>query len=83
MKQDLHKLNPQQWKETLENYQKELSKLYMQRASGAKLQNPGNVKKIRRNIARIYTFKKMKPAQPKQHTQKTTAEKQGGARNKT
>lgn len=79
MKQDLHKLSQQQVQETLENYQKELSKLRSQQSSGAKLENPGNVKKIRRNIARIYTFQN----QSAQHAQKTTAEKQGGARNKT
>jgi len=39
----------------LESFQKELSKLNLQRSTGTKLENPGNVKKLRRNIARVYT----------------------------
>lgn len=80
MKQDLHKLNPVQLQETLATFQRELAKLKMQRASGAKLDNPGNVKKLRRNIARIYTLKKI---HTQIHTQKATAEKQGGMQKKT
>ncbi len=55
MKNDYKKMDQAALSSSLEQLQKELSKLYTQRSTGSKLDNPGNVRKIRRNIARINT----------------------------
>ena len=60
MKNDYKKMDKAALLSSLEPLQKELSKLNTQRSTGSKLENPGNVKKIRRNIARIYTEIKIK-----------------------
>jgi len=39
----------------IESLKKELSKLNTQRATKTRLENPGNVRKIKRNIARALT----------------------------
>ena len=60
MKNSYKKMDSASLLSSLEPLQKELSKLNTQRSTGSKLENPGNVKKIRRNIARIYTELKSK-----------------------
>jgi len=55
-KNDLKKLNGTQLKEKLVELKKELIKINAQVATGTNPQNPGQVKQIKKNIARIKTF---------------------------
>ncbi|HLC57096.1 MAG TPA: 50S ribosomal protein L29 [Candidatus Nanoarchaeia archaeon] len=52
---EFKKMNKELLQSSLESCQQELAKLNLQRSTGAKLENPGNVSKLRRNIARIHT----------------------------
>jgi len=54
-KNDYKKMEQSALSSNLESLKKELSKLNLQIATGSKLENPGNVRKIKRQIARIYT----------------------------
>lgn len=47
--------NLQELESSIESLKKELSKLNTQRATKTRLENPGNVRKIKRDIARALT----------------------------
>jgi len=49
-------LSEEQLRERLAEFKKELLKLNSQVASGANVQNPGKLKQIKKNIARVLTL---------------------------
>ena len=53
MKRDIKNLKPEDLKSKLEELKKEMMKINMARAVNAPIENPGNVKKVRKEIARI------------------------------
>ncbi|MEK6835468.1 MAG: 50S ribosomal protein L29, partial [Nanoarchaeota archaeon] len=55
--------NKYQLKESLSELRKVLMKINSQRAIGTIPENPGNIKQVRRNIARVLTFMKQKSTQ--------------------
>jgi len=59
-KNDISLLDEKKLKERLENFQKELMKLQAQSASGTLPENPGKIRQIKRNIARILTHNNQK-----------------------
>lgn len=59
-KKEIRQLSKYQLKEKLVELRKDLMKLNSQRYSKTVPENPGNLKNIRRNIARILTFIKQK-----------------------
>ncbi len=52
-KNELKKLSGTQLKERMVELRKELMKLLTQKSSGGSLENPGRIKSIKKNIARI------------------------------
>ncbi len=52
-KNELKKLTGAQLKERMVELRKELMKLLTQKSSGGALENPGRIKSIKKNIARI------------------------------
>ena len=57
---ELKQLNREQLKEKLNDLRRDLMRLNTQRATKTVPENPGNIKVIRKNIARILTFVKQK-----------------------
>ena len=53
MKKDIKNLKPEDLKSKLEELKKEMMKINMARAVNAPIENPGNVRKVRKEIARI------------------------------
>jgi len=53
MKRDIKNLKPEDLKSKLEELKKEMMKINMARAVNAPLENPGNVRKVRKEIARL------------------------------
>ena len=49
-------LSQEQLRERLVEFKKELLKLNSQVASGANVQNPGKLKQIKKNVARVLTL---------------------------
>jgi len=60
---ELRALSPKEIDEKLGEFKKELLKLNAQVAGGAVASNPGQIKKTKKNIARILTLVKEKEAQ--------------------
>mgnify|MGYP001583713425 CR=1 FL=1 len=60
---DFKQMNKNQLKERLTELRKDLMKINSQRAIGTIPENPGNIKQVRRNIARVLTFMKQKSTQ--------------------
>ncbi len=57
---ELAALNIAELETRLEEFKKELLKLNTQVGSGANTQNPGRLRQLKKNIARVYTFRAMK-----------------------
>lgn len=57
---ELKQLNKDQLNDRLIDLRKDLMKLNTQRATKTVPENPGNIKNLRRNIARILTYLKQK-----------------------
>ncbi|MBS3166965.1 50S ribosomal protein L29 [Candidatus Woesearchaeota archaeon] len=53
MKRDIKNLKPEDLKSKLEELKKEMMKINMARAVNAPIENPGNVRKVRKEIARL------------------------------
>ena len=62
---ELKQMNKEQLTTKLVDLRKDLMKLNTQRSTKTVPENPGNIKRIRRNIARILTFMKNKPTEVK------------------
>lgn len=60
---ELKQLSNPQLSEKLVELRRDLMRLNTQRSTKTTPENPGNIKVIRRNIARILTFIKQKPKQ--------------------
>lgn len=58
--EELRKLNNEDMEKRLEELRKSLMKANTQISTGTPPENPGQVRVIKRNIARIMMFKKMK-----------------------
>ena len=58
--EELRKLNNEDMEKRLEELRKSLMKANTQISTGTPPENPGQVRAIKRNIARIIMFKKMK-----------------------
>lgn len=58
--EELRKLNNEDMEKRLEELRKSLMKANTQISTGTPPENPGQVRVIKRNIARIIMFKKMK-----------------------
>jgi len=58
-KKEIKQLNQEDLKKKRNDLKKELMKLNAQRNSGTAPENPGNIKKIKRTIARINTFSRI------------------------
>lgn len=58
--EELRKLNNEDMEKRLEELRKSLMKANTQISTGTPPENPGQVRTIKRNIARIIMFKKMK-----------------------
>ena len=59
--EELKKLNKEDSDKRLEELRKALMKANTQISTGTPPENPGQVRMIKRNIARLITFKKEKP----------------------
>lgn len=69
-KVELRQMVVSQLREKLIELRKDLMKVNSQRATGSVPENPGNIKQLRRNIARIHTFIKQKSNQQEVKTEK-------------
>ncbi|MBS3140879.1 50S ribosomal protein L29 [Candidatus Woesearchaeota archaeon] len=56
MKKNQQPRNKEEQKSKLVELRKELMKLNSQKSSGTTPENPGNIRKLRREIARVLTF---------------------------
>ena len=65
---ELKQMNKDQLSVKLTELKKDLMKLNTQRSTKTVPENPGNIKRIRRNIARILTFMKNKPMEARTKT---------------
>ena len=59
-KKELKQLDYQALKSKLEELKKDLMKINAQRSSKSAIENPGRIKHIRKTIARIITYMKIK-----------------------
>lgn len=64
-KKEIKQMNQAQLKSKLSDFKKELMKLKAQSASGTPPQNPGQIRAIKRAIARILTFLNQKKKEVK------------------
>ena len=69
-KSQVKQMSIAQLNERLIELRKDLMKVNTQRSTGTVPENPGNIKQIRRNIARIHTFIKQKSNQQEVKTEK-------------
>jgi len=69
-KSQVKQMSIAQLNERLIELRKDLMKVNFQRSTGTVPENPGNIKQIRRNIARIHTFIKQKSNQQEVKTEK-------------
>jgi len=56
-KQELKQMNPERLDATLVELKKDLMKLQSQISTGKNPEKPGRIKQIKKNIARIHTYK--------------------------
>ncbi len=75
-KVEFKQMNITQLKEKLTELRKDLMKTNTQRATHTIPENPGNIKQIRRNIARMLTFMKQKSNQSNQSNQREVKSKE-------
>jgi len=59
-KKEIKQLDSQGLKSKLGDLKKDLMKINAQRSSGSSIENPGRIKHIKRTIARIKTYIKIK-----------------------
>lgn len=59
-KKEIQQLDYEGLKSKLEDLKKDLMKINAQRASGSSIENPGRIKHVKRTIARIKTYIKIK-----------------------
>ena len=59
-KKEIQQLDYEGLKSKLEDLKKDLMKINAQRASGSSIENPGRIKHVKRTIARIKTYMKIK-----------------------
>ena len=59
-KKEIQQLDYEGLKSKLEDLKKDLMKINAQRSSGASIENPGRIKHVKRTIARIKTYMKIK-----------------------
>jgi len=69
---ELKGLSPAELEEKMVSMKDELAKEKAQISSGTRAENPGKIKKIRRNIARILTLINEKSRQPNKKEEKET-----------
>lgn len=77
-KNELTQMSTEQLTKKLSEMRKELLKLNAQRAVGTTIESPGKIKLLKRTIAKLLTFKKMKShnevsEKPKEVTKKNNA----------
>ncbi|MBS3150612.1 50S ribosomal protein L29 [Candidatus Woesearchaeota archaeon] len=64
-KNELKSLNHESLKSRLEDLRKDLMKVNSKRSSKSSIENPGRIKHIKRNIARLLTYMKNKGGKQK------------------
>ena len=64
-KHELKQMNEERLNLTLVELKKDLMKLRSQQSTGTSLESPGKIKQIKKNIARILTYKNLKGGKTK------------------